>query len=102
MPSWRMLDMQALMRALSRAWAKTGKRRAAMMAMIAITTSSSISVNAGFRAWHIVGFSSHSSRVGVLQGESDRLFERHRPTRRPRRRERFLTQGGADSGHVLV
>src|SRR5687768_5947009 len=44
-----MLDMQALIRALSRAWAKTGKRIAARMAMIAITTSSSISVKAGFR-----------------------------------------------------
>src|SRR5213593_3728617 len=33
-------------RAFSRAWAKTGKRIAAKMAMIAITTSNSIRVNA--------------------------------------------------------
>ena len=34
-------------RAFSRAWANTGKRIAARMAMMAITTSSSISVKAG-------------------------------------------------------
>src|SRR5207249_3894311 len=37
-------DMQEMARALSRAWAKTGKRIAAKMAMIAITTRSSMSV----------------------------------------------------------
>src|SRR5712691_13310699 len=39
-----MLLEQLACRAFSRAWAKTGKRIAAKMAMIAITTSSSISV----------------------------------------------------------
>src|SRR5438445_12795433 len=38
------LERQVALRALSRAWAKTGKRIAASMAMIAITTSSSIRV----------------------------------------------------------
>src|SRR5437879_5679600 len=48
-PIWRMLETQVVIRAFSRAWAKTGKRIAARMAIIAITTSSSIKVNAGFR-----------------------------------------------------
>src|SRR5207249_10699648 len=39
-----MFDMQAAIRAFSRACAKTGKRIAARMAIIAITTRSSISV----------------------------------------------------------
>src|SRR3569833_2676293 len=38
------LDRQEMERAFSRACAKTGKRMAARMAMIAMTTSSSISV----------------------------------------------------------
>src|SRR5438067_252074 len=38
------LERQAAWRAFSRAWAKTGKRIAARMAIIAITTSSSIRV----------------------------------------------------------
>src|SRR5438132_1389249 len=43
-----MLLKQAVWRAFARAWAKTGKRIAARMAMIAITTSNSISVNPRF------------------------------------------------------
>src|SRR5438128_8468604 len=43
------LELQTDMRACSRARAKTGKRIAARMAIMAITTSSSIRVNAGFR-----------------------------------------------------
>src|ERR1051326_3538718 len=43
-PCCFMLLKQAVWRAFSRAWAKTGKRIAAKMAMIAITTSSSIRV----------------------------------------------------------
>src|SRR5712691_4746443 len=39
--------MQLAARAFSRAWAKTGKRIAARMAIIAITTSSSMRVKAG-------------------------------------------------------
>src|SRR5712691_3287526 len=46
-------DRQPACRAFSRAWAKTGKRMAANIAIIAITTSSSIRVNAGFRARRI-------------------------------------------------
>src|SRR5712691_1797125 len=41
-----MLETQALIRAFSRAWAKTGKRIAASIAMMAITTRSSIRVKA--------------------------------------------------------
>src|SRR5439155_23655357 len=41
------LERQLVVRAFSRAWAKTGKRIAARMAMMAITTSSSIRVNPG-------------------------------------------------------
>src|SRR5437870_1602127 len=44
LPICCMFDRQAALRALSRAWAKTGTRIAARIAMIAITTSSSISV----------------------------------------------------------
>src|SRR3989442_3592537 len=44
MPTWRMLLVQVVLRACSRACAKTGKRIAAKMAIMAITTSSSISV----------------------------------------------------------
>src|SRR5712691_9450725 len=40
------LERQAVWRALSRAWAKTGKRIAAKIAMIAITMRSSMRVNA--------------------------------------------------------
>src|SRR5687768_495890 len=39
-----MFEMQDAARAFSRAWAKTGKRMAARIAMMAMTTSSSISV----------------------------------------------------------
>src|SRR5713226_3857356 len=41
------------MRARSRAWAKTGNRIAARMAIMAITTSSSIKVNARLRVFDI-------------------------------------------------
>src|SRR5437764_165668 len=44
-----MLETQVVIRAFSRACAKTGKRIAARMAMIAITTSNSMRVNPGFR-----------------------------------------------------
>src|SRR5262245_39157359 len=44
-----MLEIQARIRAFSRAWAKTGKSMAARLAIIAITTRSSMSVKAGFR-----------------------------------------------------
>src|SRR5262245_14262218 len=44
------LERQPACRAFSRAWAKTGKRIAARMAMIAITTSNSISVKPLLRA----------------------------------------------------
>src|SRR5947209_36722 len=46
-PICLVLERQAAERALSRAWAKTGKRMAARMAIMAMTTRSSISVNPG-------------------------------------------------------
>src|SRR5712692_7102128 len=44
-PICLLLDRQEAARALSRAWAKTGNRIAAKMAIMAITTSSSMRVN---------------------------------------------------------
>src|SRR5438067_2088826 len=44
MPICLLLDRQVVARAFSRAWAKTGNRIAARMAIIAITTRSSINV----------------------------------------------------------
>src|SRR5947208_685956 len=59
------LEVHMVARAFSRAWANTGKRMAARMAMMAITTRSSISVNAerrgvrlivlSFLSWHASG-----------------------------------------------
>src|SRR5579862_6338151 len=44
-PSCLVFERQEVFRADSRAWAKTGKRMAARIAIMAITTSSSIRVN---------------------------------------------------------
>src|SRR6266700_1176393 len=46
MPNCFMFERQLACRAFSRAWAKTGKRIAARMAIIAITTRSSMRVKA--------------------------------------------------------
>src|SRR6266446_3707238 len=62
-----MLERQALIRARSRAWAKTGKRMAASIAMIAITSRSSIRVNAGFRIRCIDDLPLAPSRRGKKQ-----------------------------------
>src|SRR6478672_6530734 len=56
-----MLLTHEVERARSRAWAKTGKRMAARMAMIAITTSSSMSVNA---RRHLTGWPVISALLG--------------------------------------
>src|ERR1700730_17247982 len=53
-PRLRRLLAHAVCRAFSRAWANTGNRMAARIATIAITTSSSISVNAVLGRW-VVG-----------------------------------------------
>src|SRR5579871_2994716 len=45
-PNCFTLDRQEVARAFSRAWAKTGNRMAARIAMMAMTTSSSMRVNA--------------------------------------------------------
>src|SRR5690242_15920003 len=52
----RMLEMQAVCRAFSRAWAKTGKRIAARIAIIAMTTSNSIKVKPRCGARTLRGF----------------------------------------------
>src|SRR5262245_19869187 len=44
-PTCFTFERQEIARALARAWAKTGKRIAAKMAMIAMTTSNSMRVN---------------------------------------------------------
>src|ERR1051326_1684930 len=51
MPSCLQFDRHAALRAFSRAWAKTGKRIAARIAMMATTTSSSINVKPRTRRW---------------------------------------------------
>src|SRR5881396_1258585 len=56
-----MFDRQDIARAVARAWAKTGKRIAARMAIIAITTSSSISVNPRSELCVLIKTSSNSS-----------------------------------------
>jgi hypothetical protein len=48
-----MLERQAVWRALALAWAKTGKSMAARMAIMAITTSSSMRVNAVRLFWDV-------------------------------------------------
>src|SRR5207245_2826208 len=60
------LERQTACRAFSRAWAKTGKRIAARMAMIAITTSSSISVKPRPRApWCSIALSPYPGDLCV-------------------------------------
>ena len=48
MPNWRRFDMHFARRARSLAFASAGRSSAARMAMIAMATSSSISVKASF------------------------------------------------------
>jgi hypothetical protein len=52
-PNCLAFERQEVARAFSRAWAKTGKRIAAKIAIIAITTRSSIRVNAERRGVEI-------------------------------------------------
>jgi hypothetical protein len=51
-PNCRALLLHEEVRAFSLAWAKTGKRIAARIAIIAMTTSNSIRVNPSFRRRH--------------------------------------------------
>src|SRR5262249_35292460 len=60
-------------RALSRAWAKTGNRIAAKMAMIAITTSSSISVKPKRRCLIFLPFQKLAA-AGAARGAGRQLF----------------------------
>src|SRR5438128_1158538 len=64
-----MFDMQAAIRAFSRAWAKTGKRIAARMAIIAITTRSSISVKPYLRTLSLL---SSRREPAYLRAQRDR------------------------------
>src|SRR5690242_16366630 len=67
-PSCFKLDEHDAWRAFSRAWAKTGKRIAARMAMIAITTSSSIRVKPRLAAECGVRVRVPSGRCGMGTG----------------------------------
>src|SRR5437016_6213501 len=70
MPIWRMLLVHVVLRACSRAWAKTGKRIAARMAMIAITTSNSIRVKPFRRTIACLLVSVFTTHVSRRTGES--------------------------------
>src|SRR5437867_2085882 len=59
-PICREFERQVAARAFSRAWAKTGNRIAARMAMIAMTTSSSISVKPD---WYLLRIAAFSGKV---------------------------------------
>src|SRR4051794_7347830 len=82
------LERQVAWRALSRAWAKTGKRIAARMAMMAITTKSSMRVKPFLRAVSMVR-SFWLSDHGRL--DLDRGFSRRRDI--ARRDRKFLRFG---------
>src|SRR5205823_1186792 len=69
-PSCFRLLVHEMERAFSRAWAKTGKRMAARMAMMAITTSSSIRVKAGLR--FMVGITSCLKEARLLPAAGGR------------------------------
>src|SRR5579884_594996 len=77
-PICRKLLRQEMARAFSRACAKTGKRMAARMAMIAMTTSSSMSVKPPPE----VRFMSYLSFFGVLP-PLGRVWALFQPGRRP-------------------
>src|SRR5438093_4430190 len=77
------LDRQVAARAFERAWAKTGKRIAAKIAMIAITTSNSMSVKAFLRrGMSSSPFTSDCCTGGLKQrrpGPAKGVFARVRP-----------------------
>src|SRR4051794_4666070 len=60
-PICRRLEAQAALRAVARAWAKTGKRIAARIAMMAMTTRSSMRVKPPRICWRF-------TRVSFLRG----------------------------------
>src|SRR5438309_2048148 len=98
-PSCFRLEIQVILRAFSRARAKTGKRIAARMAIMAITTRSSMSVNAGFRACCMCSLlrdernDTHTGRRGPRRAESQqRSFVLHHRIVRACR-GRFLPAG---------
>src|SRR5438094_1363044 len=66
------LEMQLVVRPFSRAWAKTGKRMAARMAIIAITTSSSIRVKACARLRFMPFSFLWTAKPTLLRGASAR------------------------------
>src|SRR6266705_1636704 len=72
-PSCLKFERQVVARAFSRAWAKTGNRIAARMAIIAITTRSSIRVKAEeLRRLMDIGYSSFLSKQGRLVRSDER------------------------------
>src|SRR5437879_1878055 len=66
-PCWRRLEVQVVFLAASRARAKTGKSIAARIAIMAITTRSSISVNPSLILWLIkiiLRYSAGTAKIG--------------------------------------
>jgi len=64
-PSCLTFDRDCVFFAAVFAWAKTGKRIAARIAMIAITTNNSISVNAFLIGFLVLSLGSGANRVSV-------------------------------------
>src|ERR1051326_7688013 len=67
-PRFLTLEVQAVWRAFSRAWAKTGNRIAARIAIMAMTTSSSISVNPRRESRSLRGFGRYLTVVPPMGG----------------------------------
>src|SRR5437867_2444079 len=84
------LERQAACRALPRAWAKTGKRMAARMAIMAMTTSSSMRVNALLECGNRLDLCTRSSWRTV--GATTRVTVH-------KRRAIFLPKKGATRSH---
>src|SRR5207302_384125 len=93
-----LLLRQLVWRADSRALAKTGKRMAARIAIIAITTSNSIRVNPVRRATSLAlmmtppGFGSDSSKCGQIPMTPARRLSNAPPCELKRQRERAVMQ----------
>src|SRR5437667_10379324 len=86
-------DVQVVLRALSRAWAKTGNRIAARIAMMAITTSSSIRVKPRRHVRGPIGFSPFETLLFSAWGISSPGIV----LGRKRDRLRAMNEGGGDT-----
>src|SRR5947209_8324093 len=95
MPICLQFERQVVARAFSRAWAKPGKRIAARMAMMAMTTSSSIRVKPGFRVGFMASLLSRMFRGPVHRPKPELLLRRRAQRRRGQERSRsHLWPGG--------